>query len=65
MEAIEVPKRNSNIETALAKAFSNILLSLLILNCPVLKSKVSKIEMNSNQNILPNRIYIDADTNVL
>jgi hypothetical protein len=48
MNAIETPKINSNIETALVKAFSNILLSLLILNCPVLKSKVSKIEMNSN-----------------
>jgi len=47
MKAIETPKTNSNIETALVKAFSNILLSLLILNCPVLKNKVSKIEMNS------------------
>jgi len=48
MKAIETPKTNSNIETALAKAFSNILLSLLILNWSVLKSKVSIIEMNSN-----------------
>jgi hypothetical protein len=48
MKAIETPKTNSIIETALAKAFSNILLSLLILKCPVLKNKVSKIEMNSN-----------------
>jgi len=48
MKAIETPKTNSIIETALAKAFSNILLSLLTLNCPVLKSKASKITMNSN-----------------
>jgi len=48
MNASEIPKTNRTIETALVKAFSNILLSLLILNCPVLKSKVSKIEMNSN-----------------
>jgi len=47
MKAIEIPKINSTIETALAKVFSNILLSLLILDCPVLKSKVSKIEMPS------------------
>jgi hypothetical protein len=65
MNAIEIPKTKSSIETALVKAFSNILLSLLTLNCPVLKSKVSKIEMKSNYNILPNRIYADADTNVL
>jgi hypothetical protein len=48
MKAIETPKTNSIIETALVKAFSNILLSLLILNCLMLKSEVSKITMNSN-----------------
>jgi hypothetical protein len=30
-----------------------------------LKSEVSKGEMNLNRNILPNGIYVDADTNVL
>ncbi len=64
MKAIGISRANSAIETAIPKAFSNILLSLLFLNCPTLKSKVSKIEMLSN-NILLNRIYIDADTNVL
>jgi len=48
MKAIEIPKTNSNIETALVKVFSSVLLSLRRLNCPVLKTKVSKTQMNSN-----------------
>lgn len=62
MNAIETPKKSSNIETALPIAFSSILLSHLTLRCIKLKSKVSKIEMNLNESILPNRIYVDADT---
>jgi hypothetical protein len=62
MNAIEIPKKSSSIETALANAFSSILLSHLTLRCIKLKSKVSKIEMHLNASILPNKIYVDADT---
>jgi len=65
MKTIEIPKKSSNIETALAKAFSNILLSPPNPYSSSVKSKVSKIEMNLNENILPNMIYVDADTNIL
>jgi len=61
MNAIVTPKKSSNIETALVKAFSSILLSHLTLSCIKLKSKVSKFEMTLNGNILSNRIYFDAD----
>ncbi|MCJ7560872.1 hypothetical protein MUO79_09715 [Candidatus Bathyarchaeota archaeon] len=65
MKAIESPKKNSNILTASTKALSNIPLPPCKPNHPALKSKVSKIEMNSNKSILPDMIYVDADTNVL
>ena len=65
METIEIPKNSSNIEAALEIKFSNILLSHLNVKRWRLKSKVSKTEMNLNESILPNRIYVDADTNIL
>jgi len=65
MNAIETPKQSSNIETALVNVFSSILLSHLKDRWLKLKNKVSKVGMNLNGNILPNRIYVDADTNVL
>ena len=65
MHPIVTPKKSSNIETAFAKAFLNILLSHLILRYTKLKSKVSKIEMTLNRNMLLNRIYFDAGANIL
>ena len=65
MKTTEIPKKTSNIETALAKAFSNILPSPRNPYPPALKSKVSKIEMNLNYSILSKMIYADADTNIL
>ena len=65
MKAIESPKKNSNILTASMKALSNIPLPPCKPNHPALKSKVSKIEMHLNYNILPKMIYADADTNIL
>jgi hypothetical protein len=65
MNATETPKKNNNIETAPAKAFSNILLSSPKPLSPVLKSKASKIEMPLNGSILLEMIYVEADTNVL
>jgi hypothetical protein len=65
MNAIETPKQSSNIETALANVFSSIPLSHLTHKGLKLKSKVSKVEMQLNGNILPNRIYNDVDTNIL
>ena len=65
MNAIETPKQNSSIETAVGNMLSSILLSHLTPWWVKLKSEVSKVGMNLNGNILPNRIYVDADTNVL
>jgi hypothetical protein len=65
MNATETPKKNNNIETAPAKASSNILLSLPKSLSPALKSKASKIEMPLNGNILLDVIYVEVDTNVL
>jgi len=65
MNATETPKKNTNIETAPAKASSNILLSPPKPLSPVLKSKASKIEMPLNESILLEVIYVDADTTIL
>jgi hypothetical protein len=46
MKAIVSPKKNNNIETASATAFSYIFLSPQNPYSPVLKNKVSKIEMS-------------------
>ena len=65
MKAIEIPKKSSSIETALEKAFSSILLSPPNTEVCKVKKQVSKIGMNLNESILPNGIYVDADTNIL
>jgi hypothetical protein len=46
MKKIDIPNRSSNIETALAMVFSNILLSPTILIHSSVKRQVSKYERN-------------------
>jgi len=51
MNAIETPKKSSNIETALLKVFSNTRLPHLTLSCTELKSKASEVEMSLRKHI--------------
>jgi hypothetical protein len=52
MAAIEIPKKSSNIETALLMVFSNIRLPHLTLSVTELKSKASEVEMSLSKHIV-------------